>query len=164
MHRSQQAWGRSLRSCIMITTTTTKQKSRGRKSTLHDECCLVLHDQLWIDLAVLRRCSVAVWFGMTSKIKPEEDPKHGFRLSLYSQPSWWAKGELGREDVLYCWFWSCVVPQMAELLSLCWPLLNSLGALGSSLQFGSRCQASGFGTSWCFPVEAIGWSKSQWGI
>lgn len=87
MHRSQQAWGRSSRICIMITTATTKQKSRGRKSTLHDESCLVLHDQLWTDLAALRRCSVAVWFGMISKIEPEEGAKHGLHLSLYSQPS-----------------------------------------------------------------------------
>lgn len=115
-----------------------------------------------ISYELILQCSedAQLLFGITSKIELQQGPKHGLHVSLYSQPSAWGKKGSG-EGGCAVLFWSCVVPQMAELLCLCWPLVNSLGPLGSSLQFGSRCQASGFGTSCCFLAEAIVWSKSQ---
>lgn len=160
MHHSQQAWGRSLRSCIMITTTTTKQKSRGRKSTLHDESCLVLRDQLWIDVAVLRGCSFAVWVRSNLRRVLNMDCIYLYTPSLHNGK----KGNWGGRMCYAVGSGPALCHKRQNCCASADPWWTLLGALGSSLQFSSRCQASGFGTSWCFPVEAIVWSKSQWGI
>lgn len=71
---------------------------------------------------------------MTSKIKSEEGPLNMDCIYHYTASLQMGKRGVGREDVLV-------------LLYLCWPPVNLLGALGSLLQSGTRCQASGFSTS-----------------
>lgn len=147
----------------MITTTTTKQKNRGRKSILHDESCPVLRSQLWIDLAVLRKSSVAVCFGMTSKIKSEKGPLNMDCIYLYTASL--HNGEKGngeggcavRSGPAVCHKWhkccTCADPW--------WTHWDPQGAR-CSLAADVRLQA--LAHHGAFFMESIVWCKSQWGL
>lgn len=96
---------------------------------------------------------------MTGKIKSEEGPLN-MDCSISIQPAFiMGKRGTGREDVLLDLVLLCATNGRTAAPALA--PVNSLGAPGSSLQSGSRCQASGFGTSGCFSVEAIVWCESQ---